>query len=69
MLIDIYMNFLEYILNRFQVTDRKRFCDGQISKGNNSKSITARVMVIALCMLSNLIDIYMKFHEDSLNGF
>ena len=39
MLIDIYMKFLEDILNRFQVTERTRFCDGQSSKGNNSKSI------------------------------
>ena len=34
MLIDIYMKFLEDILNRFQVTERTRFCDGQSSKGN-----------------------------------
>ena len=49
MLIDINMKFLEDILNRFQVTEWTKFCDGQSSKGNNSKSINARVMVIALC--------------------
>ena len=54
MLIDIYMKFLEDILNRFQVTERTRFCDGQSSKGNNSKSINARVMVLALCKSSNV---------------
>ena len=27
MLIDIYMTFLEDILNRFQVTERTLFCD------------------------------------------
>ena len=54
MLIDIYMKFLEDILNRFQVTEETRFCDGQSSKGNNSKSINARVMVLALCTLSNV---------------
>ena len=37
-----------------------RFCEGQSSKGNNSKKIYARVM---------LIDIFMKFREDSLRGF
>ena len=39
------------------------------SKSNNSKSIHARVMVLdsACCLM--LIDIYMNFHEDSLNGF
>ena len=39
------------------------------SKGNNSKSINARVMVLVLCRSSNAEDIYMKFHEDSLNYF
>ena len=54
MLIDIYMKFLEDILNRFQVTEWTQFCDRQSSKGNNSKSINAGVMVLALCMLSNV---------------
>ena len=54
MLTDIYMKFLENILNRFQVTERIRFCDGQSSKGNNSKSINARVMVLTLCTSSNV---------------
>ena len=54
MLNDIYMKFLEDILNRFQVTQRTRFCDGQSSEGNNSKSINARVMVLVLCTSSNV---------------
>ena len=37
MLIDIYMKFREESLNGFQVIERTRFCDGQSSKGNNSK--------------------------------
>ena len=37
MFIDIYMKSLEDILNRFQVTEWTRFCDGQSSKGNDSK--------------------------------
>ena len=69
MLIDIYMKFRADSLNGFQVIERTRFCDGQSSKGNNSKSINAGVMVLALCTSSVLIDIYMKFCEDSLNGF
>ena len=52
--IDIYMKFLEDILNRFQVTERTRFCDRQNSKENNSKNINARVMVLALCAFSNV---------------
>ena len=48
-LIDIYMKFLEDILNRFQVTERTSFCDKQKSKENNSKSIKARYMILVLC--------------------
>ena len=54
MLFDIYMKFLEDSLNRFQVTEGIRFCDGQTSMANNSKSINARVMYFALCTLSNV---------------
>ena len=46
-----------------------RFCEGQSSKGNNSKNINARVTVLALCHRLMLIDICMKFREDSLRGF
>ena len=54
MMIDLYMKFLENILNRFQITERTQFCDGQSSKGNNSKSVNARVMILAFCMSSNV---------------
>ena len=54
LLIDIYMKFREDSLKRFQVTEGKRFCDGQSSKGNNLKCINAKVIVLALCMLSNV---------------
>ena len=46
-----------------------RFCEGQSSKGNNSKNINARVTVLALCTSSNVDDICMKFGEDSFRGF
>ena len=52
MLIDIYMKFREDSLNGFQVIERTRFCDR--AKGNNSKSINATVMVLALCKSSNV---------------
>ena len=61
------MKFHDDSLNGFQVIQRTRFCDGQSSKENNSKSINARVMVLALRIM--LMDIYMKFHEDSFNNF
>ena len=54
MLIDIYMKFHEDSLNGFQVIERTQFCDGQSSKRNNSKSIKARVMVLALCTSFNV---------------
>lgn len=53
-LIDIHMKFREDILKSFQVTEWTQFCDGQISKGNNSNNLNARIMVLALCMLSNV---------------
>ena len=53
----------------FKLQSGHIFCDGQSFKGNNSNSINASIMVLVLCMSSILIDIYMKFHEDSLNGF
>ena len=54
MLIDIYMMFLEDMLIEFQVTERTQFCDGQSSKGNNSKGINARVKVLVLCKTFNV---------------
>ena len=55
MLIDIHMKFLKVILNMFQVKGGSSFCDGQSSKGNNSKSINARVMVLVLCTSSTVL--------------
>ena len=69
MLTDIYMQLLEDILNRFQVTEQTWLCDGQSSKGNNSKSIMQGLWFLHSAHHLMLIDIYMKFHEDSLNVF
>ena len=41
----------------------------QSSKGNYSKSVNARVMVLTLCTRLMLIDIGKKLHENSLNSF
>ena len=46
-----------------------RFCEGQSSKGNNSKNINARVTFLHSARRLMLIDICMKFGEDSLRGF
>ena len=55
MLVDICMKFHDASLYGLKVIEqtRWRFCEGQSSKGNNSKNINARVTVLALCMSSN----------------
>ena len=52
-LIDIYMKFIENIMNIFQFLVQTRIVL-QSSKGNYSKSVNARVMVLALCTSSNV---------------
>ena len=49
MLNDIYMKSRTDTLNGFQVIEQTRFRNGQIFKGNNSKSINARGVVLVLC--------------------
>ena len=53
-LTDIHIKFREDILKGFQVIEWTRFFfyEGQSCKGNNSKSINARVMDLALCTSS-----------------
>ena len=59
MLVDICMKFHDASLYGLKVIERTRwimetrFCEGQSSKGNNSKNINARVTVVALCTSSN----------------
>ena len=71
MLTDTYNKFCEDSLNGFQVIEQTWFCDWQSSMGNNSKRINAQVMVLRSARRLMLIDIYMKFREDtcSLNSF
>ena len=54
MLVDICMKFHDASLYGLKVIERTRFCEGQSSKGNNSKNINARVTVLALCTSSNV---------------
>ena len=53
----------------YQVIEWHVFYDRQSSMGINSKSINARVMVLALACHLMLIDIYTKFLENILNRF
>ena len=54
MLVDICMKFHDASLYGIKVIERTQFCEGQSSKGNNSKNINARVTVLALCTSSNV---------------
>ena len=40
-----------------------RFCEGQRSKGNNSKSINARINVLALCTVDILVIIILRIFK------
>ena len=52
-LVDICMKIHGDSLKAFHVVEQTQFGDGRSSMGNNSKSINARVMVLAHCMSSN----------------
>ena len=58
MLVNISMKFQEGILNGLKVIEQTQFCHRncylQSSKGHNSKNIYPRVMVLVLCMSSNV---------------
>ena len=54
MLIDVHIKFRDDILNGFQAIAGTLFYDEESSKGNNSKRINSRVMVLALCTSLNV---------------
>ena len=45
-----------------------RNCQLQNSKGRNSKNTYSRVMVLAICMSSSVLNICMKFYEYILDS-
>ena len=61
----ISMKFHENILNSFQVIERTQNYHCRNSKGNNSKKVLTRDMVLVFCTLY----ISTKFHENILNSF
>ena len=68
MLIDIYIKFIEDILNRFQFTEQTKLCY------KVPREITQKVEMQELWFLHSahclmLIDIFMKFYDNSLNDF
>ena len=54
MLIEIHIKFHGAILNCFQVIEWTFFMMDKVPRGNNSKSINARVMVLVFCTSSNV---------------
>ena len=73
MLVNSCMKFHEDALNGFKVTELTRLCLRncylQTSKGHNSKRINTRVMVLHSARRPMLVNICMKVHKDTLNGF
>ena len=58
MLVNISMKFHEDILNGLKVIERTQVCHRncylQSSKGHNSINIYPKIMILALCMSSNV---------------
>ena len=68
-LVKISVNVVNYctIITWYKIVIDNCFCDGQSSKGNNSKSINDRVTILARRLM--LVDTCIKLREYSLNGF
>ena len=67
------MKFCEYILNSSKVIERTRFCHGTTNY-KLQRDVTQRVSIQELWFLHSarhlmLVNICVKFHEDTLNGF
>ena len=65
----VSMKFHDNILNGFQVIEWTRNNNSLILKGNNSKDVQTRVMVLVVCICLMMLYISMKFHENILNDF
>ena len=55
-LVEISVNVVNYctIITWYEIVIDNCFCDGQSSKGNNSKGINDRVTTLALCMSTHV---------------
>ena len=73
MMLNICMKFYEHILNGFTVIERTWFCHRncflRCSKGRNLKSINTRLQFLHSAFCPMLVNICIKFHEDTLNCF
>ena len=73
MMVNISMKFHEDILNGFQVRERKRFVTETVTY-KVQRGITKKIYIQELWFLRHahrlmLVNIFMTFHEDILNGF
>ena len=73
MLVNISMKFHEDILNGLKVIERAQFCHRncylQSSKGHNSKIYIQELWVLRSARRLMLVNISVKFYDDTLNGF
>ena len=69
--LEVWVSIVNYctIITWYKIVIDNCFCDGQSSKGNNSKSINDRVTILALCTSTLLVDTCIKFGEYSLSAF
>ena len=69
MMFYISMKFHENILNGFQVIERIQKDHCQIAKGNNSKNILKRAIVLLAAHGLMMLYISINIHENMLNCF
>ena len=73
MLVNISTKFHEDILNSFKVIERKHFVTEtatyKIQRGITQAQYIQELWFLRSARLPMLVNIYMKFHEDILNGF
>ena len=73
LVLNICMKFYEYILNSSKVIERTRFCQ-ETATLKVQRDVTQKVSIQELWFLRSachlmLVNICMKFHEDTLNSF
>ena len=70
MLIDIYIKCIENIMNRFQFTVQTQNCvTDKVPREITKKSVKQHSWFLHSARPLKLIDICMKFRENSLTGF
>ena len=70
-LVKISVNVVTYctIITWYKIVIDNCFCNGQSSKGNNSKSIKTELLFLHSARRLMLVDTGIQFREYSLSGF